>query len=390
MSDRKTNGTNGHEIEYVESEETYETKSEFLGKLFTYSVVKDTYSFVNNNKIGNAAINAVSTVGKITTAPVVSRFPEISRNVDHFAAEGVALVGDVFPASAGEIITGVTTPAKQTISSIQTTIDTKVTTPINHQARKIASQVCEQITPIARNVDKSLEPIINKYGGFVNTWLPAEESETEDEKNDSYQTYRAYSLTSKAQRRLSKRLKRQISNTQTFTASQLRQLQESNILLRQATDSVATLNSKLNELVVTARSNAVTLRDTVQSQDLGTTLQGLSKNLLATTDSIAKYIKENTGQLPEYVQESLNPMVTFFNGVYGDVMKEIRKDDANALQKAKDIVNVTSQHTLPVLQRSLADLSASLEGYRTTFNGTIASTTEAARGYLASKPVGVN
>jgi hypothetical protein len=355
-------------------------------------MVKDTFVFVNNNKIGNAAINAVSTVGKITTGPVVSRFPEISKNVDHFAAGGVALVGDVFPltkASAGEIITGVTTPAKQTISSIQSTIDTKVTTPINHQARKIASQVCEQITPIARNVDKSLEPIINKYGGLVDSWLPAEESETEDEKNDSYQTYRAYSLTSKAQRRLSKRLRRQISNTQTFTASQLRQLQESNALLRQATDSVATLNNKLNELVVTARSNAVSFRDTVQSQEF--TLQSLSKNLLTTTDSIAKYIKENTGQLPDYIQESLNPMVTFFNDVYGDVMVEIRKDDANALQKAKDIVHVTSQHTLPVLQRSLTDLSASLESYRTTFNGTLASTTEAARGYLASnKPVGVN
>jgi hypothetical protein len=395
MSDHKANGTNGHDVEYIESDEVYESgQSEFLEKLFTYSVVKDTYSFVNNNKIGNAAINAVSTVGKITTGPVVSRFPEISKNVDHFAAGGVALVGDVFPltkASAGEIITGVTTPAKQTISSIQSTIDTKVTTPINHQARKIASQVCEQITPIARNVDKSLEPIINKYGGLVDSWLPAEESETEDEKNDSFQTYRAYSLTSKAQRRLSKRLKRQITNTQTFTTAQLRQLQESNILLRQATDSVATLNNKLNDLVVTARSNAVSLRDTVQSQDLGTTLQSLSKNLLTTTDSIAKYIKENTGQLPDYIQDSLTPMVTFFNEVYGDVMKEIRKDDANALQKAKDIVHVTSQHTLPVLQRSLTDLSASLESYRTTFNGTLASTTEAAREYLASnKTVGVN
>ncbi|CAG8456871.1 1644_t:CDS:2 [Paraglomus brasilianum] len=390
----KANGTNSHEIEYVERDEIYETKSEFLEKLFTYSVVKDAYIYVNNNKIGNAAINAVSTVGKITTAPVMSRFPEMSKNVDHFAAGGVALVGDTFPltkASAGEIITGVTTPAKQTISSIQSTIDTKVTTPINHQARKIASQVCEQITPLARNVDKSLEPIINKYGGLVDSWLPAEESETEEEKSDSYQTYRAYSLTSKAQRRLSKRLKRQISNTQTFTASQLRQIQDSNNLLRQATETVATLNGKLNELVVTAKTNAVSLRDTVQNQDLGSTLQSLSKNLLTTTDSIAKYIKENTGQLPDYIQDSLTPMVTFFNEVYGDVMKEFPKDDANALQKAKYIVHVTSQHTLPVLQRSLTDLSASLDSYRTTFNGTLASTTEAARGYLApNKTVGVN
>uniref|UniRef100_A0A1D1YN73 Perilipin-2 n=1 Tax=Anthurium amnicola TaxID=1678845 RepID=A0A1D1YN73_9ARAE len=390
MSEYKTNGANG--IEYVQSDEVYETKSEFLEKLFTYTVVKDAYVYVNNNKIGNAAINAVSTVGKITTAPVMSRFPEMSKNVDHFAAGGVALVGDAFPltkASAGEIITGVTTPAKQTISSIRSTVDTKVTTPINHQARKIASQVCEQITPLARNVDKSLEPIINKYGGLVDSWLPAEESEAEEEKGDSYQTYRAYSLTSKAQRRLSKRLKRQISNTQTFTASQLRQIQDSNNLLRQATETVATLNGKLNELVVTAKTNAVSLRDTVQSQDF--TLQSISKNLLTTTDSIAKYIKENTGQLPDYIQDSLTPMVTFFNDVYGDVMKEIHKDDANALQKAKYIVHVTSQHTLPVLQRSLTDLSASLDSYRTTFNGTLASTTEAARGYLTpNKTVGVN
>jgi hypothetical protein len=322
----------------------------------------------------------------------VSRFPEMSKNVDHFAAGGVALVGDVFPQTAGEIITGVTTPAKQTIFTIQSTIDTKVTTPINHQARKIATQVCEQITPIARNVDKSLEPFINTYDGIVHRLLPAEESETEEERGvDSYQTYRAYSLTSKAQRRLSRRLKRQITNTQSFTSTQLRQLQESSALLRQATDSVATLNSKLNELVSTAKTNAVSLRDTVQNQDVATTLQGLSKNLLATTDSIAKYIKENAGQLPEYFHASLDPLVTFFNGMYEDVVKEIRKDDANTLQKAKDIVNVTSQHTLPVLQQSLTNLSTSLESYRSTFNGTLASTTEAARGYLASnKPVGVN
>jgi hypothetical protein len=372
----------------VETTTTYEQGSEFFGTLLRYPVVKDTFNLVSSNKLGNVAINAVSTMGKMTTAPVVSRFPEISNKVDQFAARNVAYVGEAFPltkAPTGDLITGVTNPAKQTISSIQSTIDTNVTTPIksaaalaSEPALKIANQVRGQITPIAMGVDRSLEGIVNKYDGLVDSWLPAEESEAEEEKLHPCQTMRVYSVTNRVRKRLTRRIGRQISTTQTYTAGQFRQIQDSNNLLRQATETVASLNAKLNEMLHTARS-----------QDF--TLQNLSKSLLHTTDSIAKYVKENTGQFPDYLQDHLNPMVTFFTDVYEGVMKEINKQDVNALQKAKDIVNVTSQHTLPVLQRTLTDLSASIDGYRTTFSDTLASTTESARSYLnTGKPVGVN
>ncbi|CAB5395876.1 unnamed protein product [Rhizophagus irregularis] len=138
----------------------------------------------------------------------------------------------------------------------------------------------------------------------------------------------------------------------------------------------------------------VNLRETVQNPDLAVTLQAHLQNiaaviykdeenlpkavqariidyssaLLAITDSIGNYIKLNAQHSPEYLQERLKPLVTFFEERYGDVVNEIKNGKGSPIEKARNILQLTTNHTLPLLRSSLSDLQEAIQCYTNSLN----------------------
>jgi hypothetical protein len=416
--------------EYVESEITYEdTKgSALVNNLFQIPVINDGYSYLKESRYGGIAVNAAgaafNTASKITS-PVQQRFHVQLSQVDEIAAKSVQSLGDAVPfirTPTDQLIYQVKTPAIQTIDTVKS-ISTSVTTPVKSiatsvsgelndrvavPAKNLAQTVQAQITPIAKNVDASFEPVVSKYATFVESYFPEDDSSEVEEEEQLSQTYRVLSVSGKVRRRLSRRLKDRISTTQVYTQEQLRHLQEQNALLKKATDTVNELNAKLLGLVLSAKQNAINLRDTVQSPDLGVTLHArlhdlagavlgeldkeadlpkavqkrvieLSQNLVTTTDSIATYVKENATHFPEAVQVRLEPLITFFNDRYSVIIEEIGKQDTTAFQKAKNIAQLTSSETLPILETTLSELQKSLNSYRLSFFNSFSSTTESVK-----------
>lgn len=381
--------------EYTESNEAYEG-SRFASSLLEFPVVVDSLNYAINTKYGNIAVNATgaafNTVSKITS-PVQERLRPQINQVDEFAAYTVKTIGDHVPvirSPTNDIIekvktplATVTTPVYTIAAGVSGELEQRVTVP----AKNLAQSVHAQIHPFAKNVDRSMQPVVDKYATFVDSYLPkGEESNEEgDEVSEFQQTQRALKTTAKAQRRLSQHLKDRFTSTQTFTHEQLRQLHEQSALLRNVTETLNELNVKLLSIVLYAKQNAATFRDTVQSPDLAVSIHErlhglvgsilgeldkekdlpkavkvrvieLSHNLLSTTDSIATYIKANAVHFPEHAKQSLAPMISFFNDRYADLMEEIKKKDTPALEKAKNIAQVTADHVLPLLEKSLTEV----------------------------------
>jgi hypothetical protein len=75
-------------------------------------------------------------------------------------------------------------------------------------------------------------------------------------------------------------------------------------------------------------------------------------------------LKEHSPTLPDYVQARLQPLVSFVNERYVVVKGEIVKTDLSAVQKARNILHLTTEQTLPVLQHAAEEIRLSLVGYQ--------------------------
>ncbi|KAF8923138.1 hypothetical protein BGZ58_003305, partial [Dissophora ornata] len=93
-------------------------------------------------------------------------------------------------------------------------------------------------------------------------------------------------------------------------------------------------------------------------------VQSLSGSLLTEIDSLSVYLKENGPKLPEFVQLRLEPLVSFVNDRYETVKGEVAKPDVSAMQKARNILHLTTEETLPILQNAVQDVKESLLQYQ--------------------------
>lgn len=410
-------GQNGHSTnpEFITSDQMYDPKSsEFVHHLFKIPVIADFHKYVSETKYGGIAVNAAgatfNTVSKITS-PVQQRFQNQLNQVDALAGNSVKSLGDAVPAimtPTNDILEKVKTPAFQTIDTVKQygeSISTTVTTPVIAvansvsgeleqrvalPAKNLAQNVHAQITPVVKNVDRNFEPLVTKYATFVDSYISNEDEATDSEnknENDISQVYRALSVSSKVHRHLSRQVKERLNSSE-----HVRQY----ALLQKATETVNQLTTKLLGLVIYAKDNATSFKDSVQSPDLSVQIHArlhgiagailgefdkgqdipkavqkrmieLSQTLVHTTDTIATYIKANAKNLPDSVQIRLQPMITFFNERYEQAIEEIKKEDSTAFQKAKNIAMVTSNEILPVLEKSLTDLTTST---RSSFSST--------------------
>lgn len=325
--------------------------------------------------LADASARRVSVFAK----PVSYKFSDQIEKADKIAAASVQHLSTQVPI----VIQTLKEPAIQTISTVK------------QYQEQLGCTIEDNIkTPGSRfimNVDSKFAPFVDVIEDLFKKIIPDENGETNREIRDDQQqiaqTLRVVHLAIATRDRCVERVKKQLTTTQSYTADQLRQLQESNQLLSKATDTVNTLNQSLLGMVVN-------LRETVQNPDLAVTLQAHLQNiaaviykdeenlpkavqariidyssaLLAITDSIGNYIRLNAQHSPEYLQERLKPLVTFFEERYGDVVNEIKNGKGSPIEKARNILQLTTNHTLPLLRSSLSDLQEAIQCYTNSLN----------------------
>ncbi|KAF9359865.1 hypothetical protein BGX26_011242 [Mortierella sp. AD094] len=400
----------------ISEKEEEPAQAGFIARVSSLPLIHDSvstlHSIAKDNKYSRYALDtagsAVDTVSKYTEGYQKTVQP-ITSKVDQIASKSLDILETTFPIvtkPTSEIVTQVKKPivyveesSKNAYTQIQSTIDTHVTAPVKTVASNIASTAAttrdqittaatstansiattaattrDQITTaatstatsIATTVNTHATPLVDGLETVVNRYLPDTEVE-QTTANQSNQAARVVDLTRNVSLRVSRRVSVSVAPL-TQSAQDLRKAAENNATLVKSKESIQALNVRLTTLLESIRLHAKELQENVQKVPGEATqrVQTLSSNLLAEIDSLSAYLKEHSPKLPEYVQFRLEPLVGFVNDRYVVVKGEIIKPDVSAIQKARNILHLTTEETLPILQNAAQDVKESLLQYQST------------------------
>ncbi|KAF9572669.1 hypothetical protein EC968_009569 [Mortierella alpina] len=377
----------------------------FIARVSSLPLVHDSvstlHSYAKDNKYSRYALDtagsAVETVSKYTEPYQTRLQPHISK-VDQIATKSLDLFETTFPIvtkPTSEIVTQVKKPivyveesSKNAYTQIQSTIDARVTVPVKTVTSNIASTAAstrDQITTVATStasnittaatvtatniatqVNTRATPLVDGLETIVNRYLPDEELEREQSTAaQSNQASRVVDLGRHVSLRVSRRVSVGVAPI-TQSAQDFRKSAENNATLIKSKESIQALNVRLNTLVEALRVHAKELQENVQKVPGEAThrVQTLSSNLLVEIDSLSVYLKENGPKFPEYVQLRLEPLVGFVNDRYVTVKGEMAKPDVSAIQKARNILHLTTEETLPILQSAVQEVKETLVQYQ--------------------------
>ncbi|KAF9210185.1 hypothetical protein BGZ49_000006 [Haplosporangium sp. Z 27] len=363
----------------------------FIARVSSIPLIHDSvstlHSIAKDNKYSRYALDtagsAVDTVSKYTEGYQKTVQP-ITSKVDQIANKSLDILETTFPIvtkPTSEIVTQVKKPivyveesSKNAYTQIQSTIDSHVTAPVKTVASNIASTAAntrDQITTVAtataNNVATSVNthatPLVDGLETIVNRYLP--DAEVEQSTAQSNQAARVVDLTRNVSLRVSRRVSVSVAPL-TQSAQDLRKAAENNATLVKSKESIQALNVRLTTLLESVRLHAKELQDNIHKVPGEATqrVQTLSTSLLADIDSLSAYLKEHSPKLPEYVQYRLDPLVGFVNDRYVVVKGEIVKPDVSAIQKARNILHLTTEETLPILQNAAQDVKEALLQYQ--------------------------
>ncbi|KAF9114509.1 hypothetical protein BGX27_010659 [Mortierella sp. AM989] len=377
-----------------ESSESLEepAQASFITRVSSLPLIHDSVStltsLAKDNKYSRYAYdtagNAVGAVSKYTEGCQKTVQPITSR-VDQIANKSLDIFENTFPIvtkPTSEIVTQVKKPivyveesSKNAYTQIQSTIDARVTVPVKAVTSNIASSASSTANSIATTaattrdqittaVNTRATPLVDGLETIVNRYLPDAEVE-QTTAGQSNQAARVVDLTRNVSLRVSRRVSVSVAPI-TQSAQDLRKAAENNATLVKSKESIQALNVRLTTLLESVRLHAKELQENVQKVpgEASQRVQTLSGSLLAEIDSLSVYLKEHGPKLPEYVQVRLEPLVGFVNDRYVVVKGEIVKPDLSAIQKARNILHLTTEETLPILQNAAQDVKESLLQYQ--------------------------
>jgi len=211
--------------------------------------------------------------------------------------------------------------------------------------------------------------LVNGLETIVDRVLPASVDSEKTPVGQSNQATRVVDLGRTVTRRVSRRVSVAVSPV-TQTAQEYRASVEKSPVVVKSKDQIHALNTRLSALIESLSAHTKELQENVQkgSREASTRVQSrlteLSGKVLAEVDSLSAYLKEHSPALPESVQVRIQPLVTFVNDRYVVVKTEIVKTDVSPIQKARNILNLTTEETLPILQSAAKDVRESLGQYQ--------------------------
>ncbi|KAF9898738.1 hypothetical protein BX616_003666 [Lobosporangium transversale] len=385
----------------------------FISRVTSIPLIHDSvstlHSYAKDNKYGRYALDtagsAVETVNKYTENYQKTLQPRLQPHiakVDQLASKSLDIIEGTFPIvtkPTSEIVTQVKKPyvyveesSKNAYTQIQSTIDARVTTPVKSVTSSIASTAAstrDQITAtatstrnqittvatttatnIATKVNTHATPLVNGLENIVDRVLPP--AEADDEKTPAAQTNQATRVVDIG-RAVSVRVSRRVSIAVapvTKSAQDLRTAAEKNTVVVKSKDQLHALNTRLTSLLESLRLHSKELQENVQKAPheattfLHTRVTEVSHRVLSDIDSLSSYLKQHGPALPESVQIRIQPLVDFVSERYVVVRTEIAKKDLSAVQKARNILHMTTEETLPILQNAAKDVHETLLGYQ--------------------------
>ncbi|KAG0266915.1 hypothetical protein BG011_000054 [Mortierella polycephala] len=377
----------------IECEAETPVSAGFIARVSSLPLVHDSvstlHSYAKDYKYSRYALDtagsAVDTVSKYTES-YQSRFqPHISK-VDQMATKSLDLFETTFPIvtkPTAEIVTQVKKPmvyveesSKNAYTQIQSTIDARVTVPVKtatcnlattaaNTRDQIATVATTTATTFATNVNTRATPLVDGLETIVNRYLPSDVEQEQTTIAQGNQASRVVDLGRNVSLRVSRRVSVGVAPI-AQSALDLRKAAENHAAMIKSKESIQALNIRLNSLVDALRLHAEELRDNVQKVpgEASQRVQTLSSSLLAEIDSLSLYLKEHGPKLPEYVQVRLQPLVGFMNDRFVTVKGELKKSDVSAIQKARNILQLTTEETLPILQSATQDVKESLLQYQ--------------------------
>ncbi|KAF9997699.1 hypothetical protein BGZ65_006718 [Modicella reniformis] len=353
----------------------------FIARVTSIPIIHDGvstfHSIAKDNKYSRYALDtagtAVETVNKYTEGYQSRLQPHISK-VDQYANKSLDLLETTFPIvtkPTAEIVTQVKKPYTQ----IQSTIDTHVTVPVKTVTSSIVATATttrdhlttaatSTATSIAATVNTRATPIVDGLETIVNRILPDTEAESST-AGQSNQATRVVDITRNVSLRVSRRVS--IGAAPIVQSAQgLRKAAESNTTLVKSKESIHSLNTHLSALVESIRLHAKELQENVQKVpgEASQRIHALSNSLLSEMESLSTLLKEHSPKLPDSVQIRLQPLVGFVHDRYETVKGEMAKTDVSAVQKARNILQLTTEETLPILYSAAQDVKETLSHYQ--------------------------
>ncbi|KAF9123062.1 hypothetical protein BGW39_009303 [Mortierella sp. 14UC] len=376
----------------------------FIARVSSLPLIHDSVStltsYAKDNKYSRYALDtagsAVETVSKYTEPYQTRLQPAISK-VDQIATKSLDVFETTFPIvtkPTAEIVTQVKKPyvyveesSKNAYTQIQSTIDTRVTAPVKavtsnlattaastrdqittaatSTANNITAAATTTATAIATRVNTHATPLVDGLETIVNRVLPADADVEQSTAGQSNQATRVVDLGRNVSLRVSRRVSVSVAPI-AQSAQDLRKSAENNAAVIKSKEQIQALNIRLNALLESVRAHAKELQENVQKvpTEASQRVQTLSTSLLVEIDSLSLYLKEHSPKLPVYVQVRLEPLVGFVNDRYVTVKGEMVKPDVSALQKARNILQLTTEETLPILQSAAQEVKESLLQYQ--------------------------
>ncbi|KAG2182028.1 hypothetical protein INT43_006954 [Umbelopsis isabellina] len=375
-----------------------QVRSNFFSRLASIPVVHDSwttvYHYVNENSIGRYALTSTEgTIQKASgiIAPYMERYSEQLKAMDDMGNKSLDYVEQnygVINKPTAEIFANVTEPVRQVRTTAKGYFDNTVYV-------------------VTRPVDLATHSILDNLEYAVDRVLPQQKKtvkrskkKNDDEKKPVSQQERAYTLALDTKSRLISRF----PTVEHIPSSrkELEQTLKANALLKGAFDRMERLDQSLRySYTQTTDLTKKTLTEPL-TQQFGTiskhmhdnyeaarsfadaSVNGITAELVAHMDTTIDFVKTHNTYFPELVRNRLQPLLNFAGQEYDIIRAQLLNTDISTMQKARNVLGLSKDQIMPLLQESMDALHEELRYYQVYADKSKNDALKSLRGHLDS------
>ncbi|CAM0141053.1 hypothetical protein VKS41_002317 [Umbelopsis sp. WA50703] len=373
-----------------------QVRSNFFTRLASIPVVRDSwtsvYHYVNENSIGRYALTSTEgTLQKASgiIAPYMERYSEQLKVMDEMGNKSLDYVEQnysVINKPTAEIFANVTEPVRQVRTTAKGYFDNTVYV-------------------VTWPVDRATHSILDNLEYAVDRVLPQQKRAANHGKKSHgnkpvSQQERAYTLALDTKSRLISRF----PTVEHIPSSrkELEQTLKANALLKGAFDRMERLDQSLRySYTQTTDLTKKTLTEPLTHQ-FGTitkhvhdnyeaarsfadsSVNGITTELVAHMDNTIDFVKTHNNYFPEIVRTRLQPLLAFAGQEYDIVRAQLLNKDISTMQKAKNVLELSKDHIMPLLQESMNALHEELRYYQVYADKSKNDALKSLRGHLES------
>ncbi|ORZ18775.1 hypothetical protein BCR42DRAFT_411551 [Absidia repens] len=285
------------------------------------------------------------------------------KKADALGCRSLDILEQRFPAvtqPTGELVQAVRQSPQQLVSSVSIPVNKHMLTA----AGSIENLVDKWLPPAANDDSQELQQM-NGTGSQEQQQQQQRDVKKEDEQ---VAIARFYHLANNIKDRLQQRVHQRIEHIPRSKADVAR-LAETNRLLQDTVAHVQTINTQLHGWVAHSRnvaeSGVKNIKGGYEATQAATQqrIHELTVELFNRLDLASEFLKERSTKLPDFVQVHLEPLADFAGHEYNIIRTEVLKEDTAPLQKATNILRLSHDYIVPLLQTSVGGIQEQLHHY---------------------------